>query len=192
MEAPAPNPRISFGSFELDPESGELLKNGRRIRLQDQPFQVLLMLLEKPGRVVTREELQQRLWSKDTFIDFEHGLNAAINRLRQVLDDSADMPRYIETLPRRGYRFIYPLDHPSLETFRPPVSPSPSWIARAWSLMTQSPAPLPPAQGEVAKPGEIEAPEAQASPGGNPPEALQAEDVREEERERTSEGSCER
>ena len=133
MEAPAPTARISFGSFELDQESGELLKNGRRIRLQDQPFQVLLALLEKPGQLVTREEFQQRLWSKDTFVDFEHGLNAAINRLRHVLDDSAEMPRYIETLPRRGYRFIYPVDLPVPKPFRPLVSPSSSWIW--WALV---------------------------------------------------------
>ena len=111
MKDPSLISRIPFGDFELDLESGELLKNGRKIRLQAQPFQVLRVLLEKPGRVVTREELQQKLWPKDTFVDFEHGLNAAINRLRQVLDDSADASRYIETLPRRGYRFIFPLGH---------------------------------------------------------------------------------
>ncbi|HVN77651.1 MAG TPA: winged helix-turn-helix domain-containing protein, partial [Terriglobia bacterium] len=135
MEAPASSQRIQFGRFELNPESGELQKNGRRIRLQEQPFQVLLMLLKKPGRVVTREELQQQLWPKDTFVDFEHGLNAAINRLRQVLDDSADEPLYIETLPRRGYRFIYPVGRMPLET--PRQGPSPSWIARVWGSLSQ-------------------------------------------------------
>jgi TolB-like protein/DNA-binding winged helix-turn-helix (wHTH) protein len=95
-----------FGLFEVDFRAGELLKNGRKIRLQDQPLHVLAMLLEKPGEVVTREELRQKLWPGDTFVDFDHGLNNAINRLREALNDSADVPRFIETLPRRGYRFI--------------------------------------------------------------------------------------
>jgi TolB-like protein/DNA-binding winged helix-turn-helix (wHTH) protein len=97
---------VRFGPFEVDFRAGELLKNGRRIRLQDQPLQVLAMLLEKPGAVVTREEVRKRLWPGDTFVDFDHGLNNAINRLREALNDSADTPRFIETLPRRGYRFI--------------------------------------------------------------------------------------
>jgi TolB-like protein/DNA-binding winged helix-turn-helix (wHTH) protein/tetratricopeptide (TPR) repeat protein len=105
-----------FGSFEVDFRSGEVLKNGRRIRLQDQPLQVLGMLLEQPGEVVTREDLRQRLWPTDTFVDFDHGLNNAINRLREALNDSADAPRFIETLPRRGYRFIaqFTADAPTL------------------------------------------------------------------------------
>ena len=97
---------VRFGPFEVDFRAGELLKNSRRIRLQDQPLQVLAMLLEKPGEMVTREELRKRLWPGDTFVDFDHGLNNAINRLREALSDSADAPRFIETLPRRGYRFI--------------------------------------------------------------------------------------
>jgi TolB-like protein/DNA-binding winged helix-turn-helix (wHTH) protein/tetratricopeptide (TPR) repeat protein len=106
-----PNPSktagfLRFGSFEVDFRAGELLKSGHRIRLQDQPLQVLAMLLEKPGEVVTREDLRKRLWPGDTFVDFDHGLNNAINRLREALNDSADAPRFIETLPRRGYRFI--------------------------------------------------------------------------------------
>lgn len=106
-----PNPSRSvcharFGAFEVDFRAGELLKNGRRIRLQDQPLQVLAMLLEQPAEVVTREELRQRLWPTDTFVDFDHGLNNAINRLRDALNDSAEAPRFIETLPRRGYRFV--------------------------------------------------------------------------------------
>jgi len=110
MEASTPSRRIRFGKFELCAESGELLKDDRPIHLQGQPIQILLMLLQTPGQVVTREELQQRLWPKDTFVDFEHSLNAAIKRLREALNDSADEPRYIETLPRRGYRFIGPVD----------------------------------------------------------------------------------
>jgi TolB-like protein/DNA-binding winged helix-turn-helix (wHTH) protein/tetratricopeptide (TPR) repeat protein len=98
--------KARFGAYEVDFRAGELLKNSRKIRLQDQPLQVLAMLLENPGEVVTREELQQKLWSGDTFVDFDHGLNNAINRLREALNDSADAPRFIETLPRRGYRFV--------------------------------------------------------------------------------------
>ncbi len=115
MEASTPSRRIHFGKFEVDPESGELFKEGRTIRLQGQPIQILLMLLEKPGRLVTREELQHRVWPTDTFVDFDHSLNAAIKRLRESLSDSADEPRYIETLPRRGYRFIHPVDIPQKE-----------------------------------------------------------------------------
>ena len=105
-----------FGSFEVDFRSGELLKNGRRIRLQDQPLQVLAMLLEQPGEVVSREELRQRLWPTDTFVDFDHGLNNAINRLRDALNDSAETPRFIETLPRRGYRFVAQLQGQTVAT----------------------------------------------------------------------------
>jgi TolB-like protein/DNA-binding winged helix-turn-helix (wHTH) protein/Tfp pilus assembly protein PilF len=95
-----------FGVFEVDLRSGELRKAGTRVKLHDQPFQVLAMLLDRPGELVTREEIRQKLWPGDTFVDFDHGLNSAVNRLRDALGDSADTPRFIETLPRRGYRFI--------------------------------------------------------------------------------------
>jgi DNA-binding winged helix-turn-helix (wHTH) protein/Tol biopolymer transport system component len=101
---------VRFGPFDLDLHSGELHKGGIKIRLADQPLQILALLLERPGQVVTREELRQHLWSSDTFVDFEHGLNAAVKRLREALGDSADTPRFIETLPRHGYRFIAPVD----------------------------------------------------------------------------------
>jgi len=101
-----PNQLIRFGVFEVDPRSGELRKKGFRVKLQDQPLQILLAVLEKPGDVVTREELRAKLWPADTFVDFEHGLNATVKRLRDALGDTAENPRYIETLPRRGYRFI--------------------------------------------------------------------------------------
>jgi Tol biopolymer transport system component/DNA-binding winged helix-turn-helix (wHTH) protein len=100
--------KFRFGLFEVDPESGELRKSGIRIRLQAQPFRVLICLLERPGEVVTREEIQQRLWGTDTIVDFDHSLGTAINKLREALGDSADNPRFIETLARRGYRFIAP------------------------------------------------------------------------------------
>ncbi len=109
MAPAAPNTVTRFGDFELDVCSGELRKAGRRVNLQNQPFQVLQLLLERPGDVVTRDELRQRLWSHDTFVDFERGLNAVVNRLRETLNDSAESPRFIETVPRRGYRFIAPV-----------------------------------------------------------------------------------
>jgi TolB-like protein/DNA-binding winged helix-turn-helix (wHTH) protein/tetratricopeptide (TPR) repeat protein len=110
MPAPVSTPRrLSFGTYEADLKSGELRKQGIRIRLQSQPFQLLVMLLERPGELVTREEISQKLWSADTFVDFDHSLGTAINKIREVLNDSAGEPRFIETLPRRGYRFIAPV-----------------------------------------------------------------------------------
>lgn len=106
------SPRFLFGPFEYDPASGELRKHRSRIRLQGQPVQILSVLLECPGDAVSREELQRRLWPGAVSGDFEHGLNAAVNKLRQALGDSADQPRYIETLPARGYRFIAPVQTP--------------------------------------------------------------------------------
>jgi len=100
-----------FGVFELDLSAGELRKNGTKLRLQEQPFQVLALLLERAGDVVTREDLRQELWPADTFVDFDHGLNTAVNKLREVLGDSASSPRFIETLARRGYRFIAPVQN---------------------------------------------------------------------------------
>ena len=97
---------VRFGEFELDQNAGELCRDGSKIRLQEQPLQILRILLEQPGRVVPREELQKRIWPSDTFVDFDHGINNAIKRLREALGDTAETPRYIETLPRRGYRFI--------------------------------------------------------------------------------------
>jgi len=99
-------PTLRFGVFELDPRAGELRKKGMKIRLQGQPVEILVMLLEQPGATITREELQKKLWPADTFVDFEQGLNNAMNRLRVALDDDAESPHFIETVPRRGYRFI--------------------------------------------------------------------------------------
>src|SRR5580693_5563107 len=109
-EAQKPIGVVRFGVFELDRRSGDLRKDGMaRRRLQGQPLDVLLQLLEKPGEVVTREEMRQRLWPADTFVDFEHSLNSAIKKLRGVLGDSPENSRYIETIPRVGYRFIAPV-----------------------------------------------------------------------------------
>jgi cholera toxin transcriptional activator len=103
--------KFRFGVFELDAESGELCREGKpQPRVRDQALQILLMLLERPREVVTREELRNVLWSSDTFVDFDHGLNTAINQLRSALGDSAANPRFIQTLPRRGYRFIAPVE----------------------------------------------------------------------------------
>ena len=96
---------LRFGTFEVDLPAGELRKSGVKLKLSGQPFQVLTILLERPGEVVTREELQKRLWP-NTFVDVDHNLNTAINKIREVLGDSAESPRFVETLPRRGYRFI--------------------------------------------------------------------------------------
>jgi eukaryotic-like serine/threonine-protein kinase len=109
MEHPAPNSSMRFGVFELDTRAGELRKAGTRVRLQDQPLKILTALLEQPGEVVTREDLKRRIWPNDSFGDFDHAVNVAVAKLRAALADSADAPRYVETLPRRGYRFIYPL-----------------------------------------------------------------------------------
>ena len=111
MPTSAPGPRVlRFANFELDVRAGELRKRGIKLRLQGQPLQVLAALLTRSGDVVTRDELRAQIWTADTFIDFDHSLHNAIARLREVLGDSAETPRYIETLPRRGYRFIGQLD----------------------------------------------------------------------------------
>jgi DNA-binding winged helix-turn-helix (wHTH) protein len=108
-----------FGVFELDARTGELRKRGVKLKLQGKPLQVLVALLERPGQIVTRDELRRRLWPSDVFVDFDSGLNTAANRLRLALGDSAESPRYIETLPRIGYRFIAPLHAAEVSTDRP-------------------------------------------------------------------------
>jgi TolB-like protein/DNA-binding winged helix-turn-helix (wHTH) protein/Tfp pilus assembly protein PilF len=105
-------PRIRFGVFEVDLQGRELRKQGFKVKLQEQPFQILSMLLERPGEIVTREEIKKRLWPADTFVDFDNGLNRATNRLRESLGDDAENPRFVETAPRRGYRFIAPVHIP--------------------------------------------------------------------------------
>jgi cholera toxin transcriptional activator len=127
-----------FGVFEADESKGELRKHGVRIKLHSQPFQVLLMLLERPAEVVAREEMRQRLWGEDTYVDFDHGLNSAVNKIRDALNDSASRPRYIETVPGKGYRFIAPV---SGTTPAPviPVEPAPRSV-----LSTADELPAPP------------------------------------------------
>ena len=121
--------RLRFDDFELDVRAGQLRKRGARLRLQGQPLQVLAVLLNRAGEVVTREELRSQIWSADTFVDFDHSLHNAVARIREALGDSAETPRYVETLPRRGYRFI--------------------------AAVEREEAQVPPSSGESLRPGEI-------------------------------------
>src|SRR5271170_4393994 len=115
------NRTIRFGAFEADLPFGEIRKSGSRIKLQDQPFKVLQILLERPGELVTRDELQSRIWPEDSFGDFDHAVNVAVGKLRAALGDSAENPSFIETVPRRGYRFVATLDEDPVDTHpRPP------------------------------------------------------------------------
>ena len=120
-----PAPVVRFAPFEVDLVAAELRKRGRKVPLQDQPFKVLALLLQRPGELVTREELQRALWPGDTFGEFDEGLNKAIQKLRQALDDSPDSPRFVETLPRKGYRFIAPVDHAADEENPANAQPTP-------------------------------------------------------------------
>ena len=145
-----------FAAFELDLRAGELRKDGaKQVRLPEQPFRILTMVLERPGQVVSREEIRQTLWPNDTVVEFEHSISAAMNRLRQALGDSADHPRYIETLARRGYRFMVPVEW--AEPAYPPAAVGPG---------------LPTAPGQVAtataRPTQGSALQSQAVAEGNP------------------------
>ncbi|HEX8712789.1 MAG TPA: winged helix-turn-helix domain-containing protein [Terracidiphilus sp.] len=111
--------RYRFGSFEADATTGELRRQGMRVRLNTQPFQVLAMLLERPGELLTRDEIARELWPEGTFVDYEHGVNSAINRIREALGDTAGNPRFVETLARRGYRFIAPVERIGAEVDSP-------------------------------------------------------------------------
>ena len=138
--------RIRFGVFEVDTRSGELLRQGSKVKLQDQPFRALALLLELPGEVVTREEFRKRLWPENTFTDFDRGLNKAINRLRVALRDHAKKPRFIETLPQRGYRFIAPVERAGTGSATPactceglPPQPAPALTPWRYYRSTTSP-----------------------------------------------------
>jgi TolB-like protein/DNA-binding winged helix-turn-helix (wHTH) protein/Tfp pilus assembly protein PilF len=135
LSNPADLPRLlRFGQFELDLRTAEIYKDGKRLKLQEQPCQVLALLIEHPGELVSREELRKKLWPNDTFVDFDHGVNIAINKLRDALGDSTEKPLFIETLPRRGYRFIAPVDAPKTSQHdEPPVQVSSSPAGRAGS-----------------------------------------------------------
>ena len=111
---------LRFGVFEVDLRAGELRKDGLKVRLQEQPFRVLALLLEKPGEVVTRDEVREKLWSADTYVDFDKSLNTTVNKLREALGDSAENPRFVQTLHRRGYRFIAPVEGIAQESLAVP------------------------------------------------------------------------
>ena len=135
--------RVAFDSFVVDLTSGQILKNGRRIRLQPQPFRILELMLARPGEVVTREEVCRALWDSDTFVDFDHSLGTAINKIRETLGDSAESPRFVETLPRRGYRFIGeirleapPQPRPALSVDRKPAPSNQAWLTLAAGIAT--------------------------------------------------------
>ena len=139
MASPANSNVVRFGVFEFDPHAEELRRGGLRVRLEGQPFAILKMLIARPGELITREELQKELWPADTFVDFEHSLNAAVKRLRASLNDSAEHPRYIETLPRRGYRFIAPVNGGAAQSEDPvsltmPSATRPSSVLRTRNL----------------------------------------------------------
>jgi DNA-binding winged helix-turn-helix (wHTH) protein len=137
-----PSGRIArFGLFELDLAVGELRKNGAKVRLQEQPFRILVLLLERAGDVVTREEIRQKLWPADTFVDFDHSLNAAVNKLREALGDSASSPRCIERLARRRYRFITPAQIHSRR--RGSLEEASSWNLPAAQLHPELDVPIP-------------------------------------------------
>lgn len=124
MVEPRPARRYRFGVFEANATTGELRRQGVRVRLNTQPFQVLTMLLDRPGELLTREEIARELWPDDTFVDYEHGLNSAINRIRDALGDTASNPRFVETLARRGYRFVAPVERIAVENGTPPAAES--------------------------------------------------------------------
>src|SRR2546423_247192 len=129
---------LRFAAFEVDLKSGEVRKHGLKIRLQEQSFQILTMLLESRGEVVTRDQLRERLWPANTFVDFDHSLSAAVNKLRAALGDSAENPHFVETLPRRGYRFIAPVlcpeDRAGIKAVPADLN-SPQSVQRRWGTL---------------------------------------------------------
>jgi Tol biopolymer transport system component/DNA-binding winged helix-turn-helix (wHTH) protein len=161
MPAPVSNSKVTFGLFEADLETGELWKAGFRVKLQTQPFKVLAALVERPGQVVTREELQIRLWGRDTVVDFDHSLGTAINKIREALGDSADSPRYIETLSKRGYRFIAPVSPL-------PEPPSPFSAANLIESSSEPAAPKPQSRHLAPDPARAIAPPAAAHRAASP------------------------
>jgi DNA-binding winged helix-turn-helix (wHTH) protein len=158
-ESPNPKRIFRFGTYELDAGTGDVRKDGKtRPRLQGQPLEILLHLLDHPSEVVTREELRQRLWPADTFVDYDHSLNTAVNKLREALNDSADNPRFIQTIPRRGYRFVAPvekIDETPTTLAKPeePRNPSaaPTVSNETHTSMLSDPRELPPASRPVVR-----------------------------------------
>jgi cholera toxin transcriptional activator len=150
MPFPAGQTRVyRFGMYQADSAAGELRKKGSPIKLQEQPFRVLMLLLERPGSVVTRDEIRQALWSGDTFVDFDHSLNTVVNKLRDALGDDAANPRFIETLARRGYRFIAPVEVSG--DAQPTATREPGEPAGSYSSLLTSPHELPPTSRNVVR-----------------------------------------
>jgi DNA-binding winged helix-turn-helix (wHTH) protein len=141
MTGPPPATRYRFGAFEADAATGELRRQGLRIKLNAQPFQVLCMLLERPGELLTREQISRELWPDGTFVDYEHGVNSAINRIREALGDTALNPRFLETLARRGYRFVAPVER--IEARIEPQIEPPTSIATTQAATQDLPQPKP-------------------------------------------------
>lgn len=140
-----------FGVFEADAARAELRKRGIRIKLHSQPFQVLLMLLERPSELVTRDEMRQRLWGDDTFVDFDHGLNSAVNKIREALGDSAAQPRYVETVSGKGYRFIAPVSQSAASRTENPVDAAPDPSGRPRPTVLTKPEELPAAPRKLTR-----------------------------------------
>jgi cholera toxin transcriptional activator len=161
MTDPRPARRYRFGAFEADATTGELRRQGIRIRLNAQPFQVLCLLLERPGELLTREEISRELWPDGTFVDYEHGVNSAVNRIRESLGDTASSPKFIETLARRGYRFVAPVERIALgESQSPSVPEAASDSDSPSALRTEQPAVVPEAEagflsGVLASPHDL-------------------------------------
>jgi cholera toxin transcriptional activator len=140
-----------FGIFEVDSATGELRRKGVRVKLHAQPFQVLLLLLARPGEMLTREEICRELWPEGTFVDYEHGVNSAVNRLREALGDKASRPRFVETLARRGYRFVAPVERVGMGVVEIPVAGPEALEAGVWGRMLAGPADLPVSSRVVVK-----------------------------------------
>jgi DNA-binding winged helix-turn-helix (wHTH) protein len=161
MTDPRPARRYRFGAFEADTTTGELRRQGIRIRLNAQPFQVLCLLLERPGELLTREEISRELWPDGTFVDYEHGVNSAVNRIRESLGDTASSPKFIETLARRGYRFVAPVERIALgESQSPSVPEAASDSDSPSALRMEQPAVVPEAEagflsGVLASPHDL-------------------------------------
>jgi cholera toxin transcriptional activator len=150
MPDPAPSRRYRFGAFEADASTGELRRQGIRLRLNAQPFQVLCLLLDRPGELLTREAIASELWPDGVFVDAEHGVNSAVNRIREALGDSAASPRFIETLARRGYRFVAPVQRIDGRGTDPAAAP-----ATAEQASVNDPSPDPPRTSILATPEEL-------------------------------------
>jgi DNA-binding winged helix-turn-helix (wHTH) protein len=153
MTDPQPARRYRFGAFEADTATGELRRQGIRIKLNAQPFQVLVLLLERPRELLTREEISRELWPDGTFVDYEHGVNSAVNRIREALGDTAGNPRFVETLARRGYRFVAPVERiGSIEDkTTPPAEPTPQTETKFRDRILASPEELPRASYSVVQ-----------------------------------------